>query len=211
MEAPTKKQETKTPGDLAPRRRKAIKKNENFTQESLTIDRKLDTLPAKKNKGAMTLAQTVMNEMKELKAVKARMNLFTYNNGELIFYEPRNCRAMSVQSFLSLYLKYVVMACIGLFLLTEVLYKSIMQLDTIKMQSQQVIKHDNYTYNLTGEVVPIHFFTLLNKSETLERYDCGLRKDNATNMKCQYLECAKKPLKTERTACGAGLKTADGK
>ena len=74
-----------------------------------------------------------MNEMRELKAVKARMNLFTYNNGELIFYEPRNCQAITVSSFLSLYLKFVIMACIGLFLLTEVLYKSILQLDTIKL------------------------------------------------------------------------------
>ena len=89
-------------------------------------------MPVKKERD-LTLVQSIMNEMKELKAVKARMNLFTYNNGELVFYEPRNCNAMNLKSFLSLYLKYVIMACIGLFLLTEILYKSILQLDTIKM------------------------------------------------------------------------------
>ena len=63
------------------------------------------------------------------------MNLFTYDNTEIRFYEPRSSSDNTLAAFLSLYTKKVIMACIGLFLLVEILYKSILQLDTLKLQS----------------------------------------------------------------------------
>ena len=51
---------------------------------------------------------------------------------------------------------------------------------------------------MTGNLLPFHYIIKLNTADVLMRMDCNERADAEDNNHCQYLQCMKQKIESDR-------------
>ena len=99
-------------------------------------------------------------------------------------------------------LKTMLFAVIGILVIIYILVANFEKIGTLKSQQVSILKYNDLSYNVGDEVgsihnlFPIHFFTLFNKNEVLDRMGCLVNQNTTLCNKYEERKCEVYGLKS---------------